>query len=193
MTGRRTGAATRRWRAARRALGVPRASRLRPWIAAFAAWSALNCAGERGAHSPTCGLAQVVGPTLIQQQMINPPAVLTEPPRGLSPTLPARVVGQPDQGTVLIARADSAHTLVMGYQGLGFPAAPGGYGLLVVDDSTERAQGVLIYESEAPRGEPVLGSVTGVDRSVPLFGVRVSWAGVSNPRCPLLGPPVPPR
>ena len=29
------------------------------------------------------------------------------------------------------------------------------------------------------------------DRSVPLFGVRVDWAGVNNPRCPLLGDAIP--
>lgn len=80
----------------------------------------------------------------------------------------------------------------MGYQGTGFPAPPGGYGLLVVDDSSERAQGVLVYESEVPRGDPTLGSLAGVDRSIPLFGVRVAWAGVNNPRCPLLGTPMGP-
>ena len=87
--------------------------------------------------------------------------------------------------------AYNANQLVMGYQGDGFPAAPGGYGLLVVDDSTRRAQGVLVYESTVPRNYPELGTVTGADRSVPLFGVRVDWAGVNNPRCPLLGNAVP--
>src|SRR5579862_833162 len=176
-----------------RAPRAPRRPRPRRWLAAVALWALTHCSGERSAHSPTCGLAQVVGPTLIQQQLINPASVLTGPPRGLSSSLPARVVGQPDQGEVLVGQADSAHALVMGYQGSGFPAPPGGYGLLVVDDSTERAQGVLVYESDVPRGDPVLGSVTGVDRSIPLFGVRVSWAGVSNPRCPLLGPSGPVR
>jgi hypothetical protein len=173
----------------RRGPRAPRRARPRRWLAALALWFLAQCSGERSAHSPTCGLAQVVGPTLIQQQLINPASVLTEPPRGLSSSLPARVVGQSDQGEVLVGRADSAHALVLGYQGSGFPTPPGGYGLLVVDDSTERAQGVLVYESDVPRGDPVLGSVTGVDRSIPLFGVRVSWASVNNPRCPLLGPP----
>jgi hypothetical protein len=39
----------------------------------------------------------------------------------------------------------------------------------------------------APQGRPELGYVTGGERSIPLFGVRVSWIDVSNPRCPLLG------
>jgi hypothetical protein len=50
---------------------------------------------------------------------------------------------------------------------------------------------VLIYESTIPRNYPQLGTVTGADHGVPLFGVRVNWAGVSNPRCPLLGTPAP--
>jgi hypothetical protein len=155
------------------------------------AWSA--CAGDR-ARSPMCGIAQIAGPALIQQQLANIPYVLTEAPRGLPAALPARVVfvgegPKPAPGQVLIAY--TGNQLVMGYQGAGFPAPPGGYGLLVVDDSTRRAQGVLVYESQVPRNYPELGSVTGADRGIPLFGVRVDWAGVNNPRCPLLGDATP--
>ena len=66
---------------------------------------------------------------------------------------------------------------------------------IVVDiDSTQRAQGVLIYESQRPpKTYPQLGEVSGGDHSVPLHGVRVDWAGVSNPRCPLLGAAVRPQ
>jgi hypothetical protein len=142
-----------------------------------------RCAGERS--RPTCGIAQLVGPTMVQQRMGSPGALLSDAPRGLPATLPARVPGQAE-GDVLVAYVQGQ--LVMGYQGTGFPASPGGYGVLVVDDSTERAQGVLLYESEAPATLPSLGTVTGTDRSVPLFGVRVDWTGVSNPKCPLLGP-----
>jgi hypothetical protein len=156
------------------------------WTAALA-----RCGGDRS-HSPTCGLAQVVGPTLIQQQLVNAPSVLTDAPRGLPDSLPARVVGQSQQGEMLVAY--SRGQLVMGYQGAGFPAGPGGYALLVVDDSTRRAQGVLLYESEPPKDYPGLGTVTGGTRSVPLLGVRVDWASVSNSRCPLLGSAeLPPR
>src|SRR6266702_4067233 len=57
-----------------------------------------------------------------------------------------------------------------------------------VDDSTQRAQGVLIYESRRPpKNYPQLGALTAADRAVPLYGVRVDWPSVSNPRCPLLG------
>ncbi len=163
---------------------------LRPGaFAALAALALARCAGDR-ARSPTCGLAQIAGPTLIQQQLVNAPSVLTDAPRGLPGTLPARVVGLQQQGEVLVGY-DNAR-LAMGYQGTSFPPGPGGYGLLVVDDSTQRAEGVLIYESEVPKNYPQLGTVNGGDRSMPLFGVRVDWASVNNPRCPLLGAPAPP-
>ena len=66
------------------------------------------------------------------------------------------------------------------------------YNVLVVDDSTQRAQGVLIYESQRPPpGFPQLGTVSGGDKTIPLYGVRVDWPSVNNPRCPLLGAPAP--
>ncbi len=151
-----------------------------------------RCAGDRS-RSPTCGIAQLVGPTMVQQRMTNAAYLLSEAPRGLPATLPARVAGQTIEGEVLVAYDKTR--LVMGYQGAGFPPSPGGYAVLVVDDSTQRVEGVLLYEPDAPRSLPQLGAVTGSDRSIPLFGVRVDWAGVSNPRCPLLGPaptPAPP-
>jgi hypothetical protein len=155
------------------------------------AWS--GCARDH-ARSPLCGIAQLAGPALIQQQLANVSYVLTEAPRGLPTSLPARVVyigegPKPEQGEVLIAYNDNR--LVMGYQGSAFPAPPGGYALLVVDDSTRRAQGVLVYESQVPRNYPELGTVTGADRGIPLFGVRVDWPSVNNPRCPLLGDATP--
>ena len=61
-----------------------------------------------------------------------------------------------------------------------------------MDDSTQRAQGVLIYESRRPpEGYPSIGTLTAIDRTTSLYGVRVDWANVSNPKCPLLGAPLP--
>ena len=162
-----------------------------PATGALAAVALVACSGE-GSRSPTCGLAQVAGPALIQQQLVNVPFVLTEAPRGLPASLPARVIGIQQQGEVRVTY--TAHGLVMEYQGPSFPPVGVGYGLLVVDDSTQRAQGVLIYESQRPpKTYPELGEVSGGDHSVPLYGVRVDWAGVSNPRCPLLGAAVRPQ
>lgn len=150
---------------------------------------ALACSGDRSG-GPTCGLALVVGPTLIQQHTENPRAVLVDAPLGLPATLPARVAGKSDGGDVHV-RYESGR-LVTRYQGDSFPARPG-YGLLVVDDTSRRAMGVMIYDADVPRnadhariGTVHGGGATG-DVAIPLFGVRVDWANVSNPRCPLLG------
>ncbi len=154
----------------------------------------LSCGGDRS-RSPTCGMAQLIGPSLIQDRLRRLPFVLTEAPRGLPATLPVRVVGTPQQSTVLVTYTKGA--LTMEYQGAGFPATSvsdtTAYAVLVVDDSTQRAQGVLIYESHRPpEGYPSIGSLTGQDRTMPGYGVRVDWAGVSNPKCPLLGTPAAP-
>ena len=154
----------------------------------------LSCGGDRS-RSPTCGMAQLIGPSLIQDRLRRLPFVLTEAPRGLPGTLPVRVVGTPQQSTVLVTYTKGA--LTMEYQGAGFPATSvsdtTAYAVLVVDDSTQRAQGVLIYESHRPPdGYPSIGSLTGQDRTMPGYGVRVDWAGVSNPKCPLLGTPAAP-
>ena len=152
-----------------------------------------SCAGDR-TRSPTCGMAQLIGPSLIQDRLRHLPFVLTDAPRGLPGTLPVRVVGTPQQRTALVTYTKGA--LTMEYQGGGFPAASvsdtTAYAVLVVDDSTQRAQGVLIYESRRPpEGYPSIGALTSQDLTMPLYGVRVDWLGVSNPKCPLLGAPPP--
>ena len=155
---------------------------------------ALSCGGDRS-RSPTCGLALLVGPRLIQQQLTLLPYVLTDAPRGLSASLPALVAGTGRQGDVSVSYG--GQRLALTYHGPSFPPFPtdsSAYALLVVDDSTQRAQGVLIYESQRPPSNfPQLGTVTGGDKVIPLYGVRVDWPSVNNPRCPLLGapPPVP--
>jgi hypothetical protein len=146
--------------------------------------AAMACDGTR-TGSAACGLAQVTSPSLISQQLYNPRALILAPPRGLPPELPARVPGE-RQGRVAVRTTDSL--LALTYQGTGFPAAPGsGFALLVVDDTSSRVQGVVIYTADGPRDYPAIGYVTSGERSVALYGVRVSWADVSDPRCPLLG------
>jgi hypothetical protein len=144
------------------------------------------CSGDQS-RSPACGLALIAGPALIQQQLHNARAVLVDAPRGLPDTLPARVIQQ-RAAHVLVRYAGDGH-IVMSYEGAGFPAQ-GGYGLLVVDDTSQRAMGVLIYESEEPKDYAKLGTVGGPPggggSTVALYGVRLDWASVSNPHCPLL-------
>src|SRR5437879_9259951 len=154
---------------------------------------AVCCAGERS-PSPTCGLPLLVGPRLIQQQLTILPFVLTDAPRGLSASLPALVAGTSQQGDVSVSYG--GQRLVLAYHGPSFPAVPTDssvYAVLVVDDSTQRAQGVLIYESQRPPpGFPQLGTVSVGDKTIPLYGVRADWPSLHNPPSPLLGAPAPP-
>ncbi|MDP3909973.1 MAG: hypothetical protein Q8Q14_06250 [Gemmatimonadales bacterium] len=148
---------------------------------------AVGCSRD-SSRSPACGLALIAGPTIIQQQLSNPRAVILDAPRGLPESLPAMVIQQ-QQAQVTVGY-DADGRIVMGYRGTGFPTQ-GGYGLLVVDDTSQRAMGVLILESEEPAQHPRLGTIVGGSAALHLYGVRVDWASVSNPRCPLLGAPPP--
>lgn len=146
---------------------------------------AIAACRSEGAGAAACGLVQTTGPFIVQQQLDQPRQVVTAAPRGLPAELPARVVGQREGRAAITYSADQ---IAATFTGDGFPIDPTiGFGLLVVDDTSQRVVGVLIYDAAAPRERPELGYVTSGDRSVPLFGVRVSWDGVSNPRCPLLG------
>jgi hypothetical protein len=155
-------------------------------VAAVIAAAAAACGGgNRGA--PACALALPVAPGVILQRLTDvPSAALTEVPRGLPAQLPARVVGH-RQGSVLVAY--EGNKLVLGYQGREFPTdTTYAFGLLTVDDSSQRVVGVLIYPSSTvPRGRPLLGVVSGGGATLGLYGIRVDWSDVSNPRCPLLG------
>jgi hypothetical protein len=148
---------------------------------------AIAACGGDASRSPACGLALIAAPTLIQQQLLNARAVITDAPRGLPDSLPAMVIQQ-TQASVRVGYDPEGRSIVMGYLGPGFPTR-GGYGLLVVDDTSHRAVGVLIFESEEPKQHPRLGTITGGAAALNLYGVRVDWAGVSDPRCPLLGAP----
>jgi len=142
------------------------------------------CGGD-ASRSPACGLAVIAGPALIEQRFHNARAVITDPPRGLPDSLPAMVIQQ-RQASVHVGYDAEGKAIVMEYVGASFPTR-GGYGLLVVDDTSQRAVGVLVYEGVEPRNYPRLGTITGGAATANLYGVRVDWAGVSNPRCPFLG------
>lgn len=141
--------------------------------------------------SPVCGMQMLVGPRLIQEQLSNARALITDAPRGLSDVLPARVAGRSD--TAHVIRGVSQGQLALIYEGASFPTVVNDssvYGVLVVDDSTDRVVGLLVYESaRPPKDFPSIGIVVHDPVTIPLYGVRVNWADASNPRCPLLGSP----
>jgi hypothetical protein len=160
--------------------------------------AAVACRVERQ-RSPVCGMALLVGPSLIQQQMADARALLTDAPRGLPSTLPARVAGSADTGRVLVG--NDTERLELELQGIPLPVISVDstrrdstvFALLLVDDSTSVVQGVLLYERDRPPAEyPRLGVVASGSRNVPLYGLRLNWSSVSNPQCPLLGGPATP-
>lgn len=148
----------------------------------------LVAACTRGGGSPTCGLALLAGPSLITSQLGNARPVLTDPPRGMPDSLPARVIeqkaGSGGVGALIVTRGAEGK-ISMQYRGPSFPAR--GYGLLVVDDTSQRAMGVLLLDQEEPARDPTIGTIIGGSTVLNLYGVRVDWASVSNPRCPLFG------
>jgi hypothetical protein len=167
-------------------------SRYAPIAGALAVLIA-GCTADR-ARSPVCGMALLVGPSLIQQQLNNARALLTDAPRGMPASLPARVAGEADTARALVAT--DRDRLVLSFSGKNFPPVQTDssqrdssvFALLVVDDSTDVVKGVLVYAGRRPPAEyPRLGTMVGDDQVVPLYGLRLDWTAVSNPRCPLLG------
>jgi len=148
--------------------------------------SAAAC-GRGTGGSPTCGIALLAGPGLITSQLSNARAVLTDPPRGIPDSLPALVIQKSNDRGAVIAGRDAEGKISMQFRGPAFPAQ--GYGLLVVDDTSQRAMGVLILDQEEPLRHPAIGTVIGGSTALNLYGVLVDWASVSNPRCPLFGGP----
>ncbi|HKC40678.1 MAG TPA: hypothetical protein VKC15_14135 [Gemmatimonadales bacterium] len=160
----------------------------RPTLA-FLLLLATGC-GRGTGGSPTCGIALLAGPGLITSQLSNARDVLTDPPRGIPDSLPALVIQKSnDRGAVIVGR-DAEGKVSMQFRGPAFPAQ--GYGLLVVDDTSQRAMGVLILDQEEPKRHPAIGTVIGGSTALNLYGVLVDWASVSNPRCPLFGGPASP-
>jgi hypothetical protein len=136
-------------------------------------------------NSALCGFSSMAGATMALQYMRNEQARLQTPPGGLEAVLPARAVGY---GTSRVLVTDSPSGLVLGYEGVGFPATPG-FGVLVVDDSSETVRGVLIYDKEVQQGMPVIGTISGSTSTIPLYGLRVNWTSVSDVRCPMFALP----
>lgn len=145
--------------------------------------AAAACGGGNPENSAACGFASIAGATMVLEQMSSGTKVLRTAPPGLRGTLPARVAGY---GTVAAVADSGAAGPTIRYRGQGFPTHPG-FGLALVEDSADTFKGVLIYDLTPPPGYPQLGTVTNGPLTIPLFGLRVAWGAVSDPRCPLFG------
>ncbi len=141
----------------------------------------LACAEGDPENNPVCGIAMMAGAAMVLEQFSVPGKILEQLPEGVEGVVPARVVGWGTARALAAAGPDGA---VLGYEGPGFPRIPG-FGLVLVEDSLDVFQGVLIFDTEAPRGLPQLGTISSTTNTIPLHGLRVSWGAVSSPRCPL--------
>ncbi len=139
---------------------------------------------NRGENSAICGITFLASVTRIIELVTLPHMALTEPPDELkSGVVPARVVGY---GTTAAAtgQADDG-SIMVAYQGEGFPTTPG-FGAALVDDSSEVFRGILIWDKRPPPDDfPRIGIIADANLTMPLIGVRVSWVSVNSERCPL--------
>lgn len=166
-------------------------------LATLAAVVALaGCTVDRS-RSPVCGMALLVGPNLIIQQMSDARALLTDAPRGLPGSLPVRITGLPDTGRARVSSGDRGGVLLeldnnlipeISVDTSGRDSTV--FGVLLVDDSTAVVHGVLVYERTRPPADyPRVGTLSDPRRAIPIYGLRVNWQDLSNPRCPLFGNP----
>ena len=148
----------------------------------IAVWAA--CTPPNPENSAVCAITMMASANRVLDQIGSGARTLNFPPDELTGTVPVRVVGLGTQAALAAVGPEGA---VVGFEGDGFPTQPG-FGVVIVEDSAETFKGVLIFDLAPPQDMPQLGTVSNVNTTLPLFGARVSWAAVSNDRCPLFGP-----
>ena len=144
-----------------------------------------GCAERRG--SALCGIAMLASPALIIDQFTVPRQTLSFPPGNLPEEIPVRfaadalvrgIVGMTD--SLIVIGVDQP------MPGAGVP----GFGVLVTDLSGE-VKGVMVFEGDPIPGAPKLGIIHVGNRSADLLGVRIDFARIEDPRCPLFPAPEP--
>ncbi len=103
---------------------------------------------NRGENSAICGITFLASATFLIDQITLPHLALTEPPDELKTgVVPARGVGY---GTTPAATGQAEDgSIIVAFQGEGFPTRPG-FGAALVDDSSEVFRGILIWDKEPP-------------------------------------------
>ena len=157
----------------------------RALLLAPAAAILLACGERNPENSAACGFAILGAANAVRQQMQNGSKVLTSIPQDMGTRIATRA---PGYGTTPAMVADSPDGPIVAYEGAGFPTVPG-FGVILVEDSTDTFQGVLVMDLDPPgMGYPVLGGVTNGSYMIPLYGLRIGWGSVSTPDCPLFAP-----
>lgn len=146
---------------------------------------AAACApADRSENSAICGITMLASASRIIDQLAQPHSALTVPPVELQQgVVRTRVVGYGT--TPATTAAVEGGGVAVQYTGLGFPETPG-FGVALVDDSSEVFQGILIWDKEPPPDDyPRIGTIADANIVMPLIGVRVNWGYVYSDRCPL--------
>lgn len=143
----------------------------------------MACESRDPQNSAFCGMTMMASGNRVLDQLVNLHAILEQPPEEMmSGQVPTRVLGYP-VGHSLPAAADSGR-VALGYQGEGLPQIPG-FGLALVDDSSEVFRGVVVFDPEPPQGYPEIGTISDATGTLPLFGLRIHWTSVNSEQCPL--------
>jgi hypothetical protein len=135
-------------------------------------------------NNAACGFTSMAVASRLVQSLQDLSHVVATPPTDVPAELPGKVVAH---GTARISASRTAAGLALRYGGEGFPKVPG-FGVLLVDDSTEAVRGVMIFEPDPPKGYPTLGTIEAGGTSLPLYGMRVHWGDLNAPRCPMFQP-----
>lgn len=135
------------------------------------------CGSSKG--SAACGISSLTVPLGVTEAF-GKGLSLTRAPGEAPAALPIRVVAGPAyRGAVSVT--DSGWDVHAVGNVPPFPAPS--YGVLLVDDQG-RAQGVMVFNGNAPLGSVIVGSLQVVANAMPLYAIRMDLKAVDNPRCP---------
>jgi hypothetical protein len=161
---------------------------LRP-IVTFAVLAGIaGCAPrDRSENSAICGITMLASATRVLEQLNQVESALSVAPEGLlEDRFAARVIGYGTTAAVA-SPADSGRVAAR-YTGEGFPTKPG-FGVALVDDSSEVFRGVLVWDKEPPPAQyPTIGTIGDSSGTMPLIAVLINWESVNSERCPLFAP-----
>lgn len=145
---------------------------------------AAGCDRPSGGVPPTCGVAALAAASTLLEQFTIPNQTLSTPPASLPERVVTRVVAD-GAFPAVVGRTDSL--LVVGVEGNPPSSAKPGFGVLVVD-TQERVVGVAIYEGTPITGAPRIGQVSLAGASIPLIGLQIDPAKITDPSCPSFFP-----
>lgn len=144
-----------------------------------------GCAERRG--STLCGISLLASPAVIMDQFSVPRQTLSVPPRNLPEEIPVRFAADAlVRG--LVGMTDSL--MVVGVDQPMPDARVPGFGVLVTDLNGD-VKGVMVFDGDPIPGAPKLGTIHVGERSADLLGVRIDFARIEDPRCPLFPAPEP--